>query len=166
MSDWKSKETTEETTSTRLNIDDLILAILIAEHDVSRDSEYWNLRIELLLGELGFLNQDIDAGTDLSLVSGLNLLRSKIKKWSLPYEGAMEVPASPDFYAQQWMSENYGPKIDAVKSEIFAIHQKLFEVFFQMWKEKLGLGSKSTTLENLIELGLPESEPEHDPSQD
>lgn len=164
MREWKSEGSKEETTSTELNIHNLVSAILIVEHGVSRDAEYWNLRIELLLRELGFLSQDMDDG--MNLLSGLSLMRSELKKWSLPYEGAMEVPSSPDFYAQQWLSKNYAPRIEFIKTEILALHQHLFEAFFQMWAQKLGLESKTTTLGKLIELGLPESEPTYDPTQD
>lgn len=53
MREWKSEGSKEETTSTELNIHNLVSAILIVEHGVSRDAEYWNLRIELLLREPG-----------------------------------------------------------------------------------------------------------------
>lgn len=66
----------------------------------------------------------------MNLLSGLSLMRSELKKWSLPYEGAMEVPSSPDFYAQQWLSKNYAPRIEFIKTEILALHQHLFEGFF------------------------------------
>jgi hypothetical protein len=140
---------------------DLVEALLIKIEGV-RDHEYWSLRVQLLINELGYSRPYVpDEG--LSFMNSLDLLTRQMRKWGLPYEGALEVPASPDFFAQSWVQENFAQDIAKVKTEIRRIHHEMFTKFFELWRNQIGISDELTTVARLVEQGLPASEPADDP---
>lgn len=136
-----------------LTVHDLVSAILIAKEG-NRDPDYWNLRISLLLSELGY--------GQTQLLNQLKTLRRATRNWNLPYDGALEVPDSPDFHAQKWIYDELAPDIAEIRNRITEIHSLMFLHFFELWRKHSGLQEKSTTEVRLIELGLPGTEPLYD----
>jgi hypothetical protein len=157
MTDDDLERIANEPANKVLTSKDLVDALLIKIEGV-RDHEYWSLRVQLLINELGYSRTYKSKG-GLSFKSSLDLLSRTIRKWGLPYEGALEVPPSPDFFAQSWVQENFAKDIANVKREITRIHREMFTKFFELWREQLEIQDVTTTIATLISKGLPDSEP-------
>jgi hypothetical protein len=157
MSDADTNRFVNEPRNKVLSTKDLVEALLI-KIEGGRSDDYWSTRVQLLAEELGYL-RPFEPERGLRFESSLDLLVSQMKLWELPYEGALEVPASPDFFSQSWAQENFATEIAKIKSEIRRIHHEIFTKFFELWRDQLEISGEKTTVEKLLERGLSPSEP-------
>lgn len=160
MSDIHADRLVNESPNKVLSTKDLVEALLI-KIEGNRSGDYWSTRVHLLAEELGYL-RPFEPERGLRFESSLDLLLRKMKIWGLPYDGALEVPASPDFFSQSWAQENFATEITKIKNEIRRIHHEIFTKFFELWRAQLGISGEKTTVGKLIERGLPASEPVDD----
>lgn len=127
----------------------------------NHDSDYLEKRILLLreIFNLGHNSENENAKVLDELLSGYAKLPSLRL---LPFEGALEVPNTLDTEAHTEIYKQYEDKIDLIRSSAREV-QRAYITYLITHAVEGRLRSKSVTLAELIEMGLPESDPGSDP---
>ena len=137
----------------RLGIDDVIAAILIPRYEGPKVWDYWQQRLELLLGELGGKAEDAHAEYERHLfLSCLERLPHAV----LPWEGASEVPRG---FAGALRRFDHGGRVrvKAIKQQMRRAQEEFLSGYLR--EVYPGIEERWTTEERLVALGLPKDEP-------
>ena len=143
-----------------------IYALVEAIHECfdptsNHDSDYLAKRI-LLLREVFNLGQNSE-NENSKVVDELLTGYAKLPSLRLlPFDGALEVPDTLDTEAHAEIYKQYGTKIDLIRSSAREV-QRAYIAYLITHAVEGRLRSKNVTLAELIEKGLPESDPGSDP---